>query len=149
MSTATHRPPSHPEWHQVWWTTSWLTPSKLGATQPPWTSVGCRLTAGGRRLEGTSECLLTAFFTKTGTLLTGRVAPLPTPFSPAGMKWRVTHTLMMMRSGAMEVFTDWSDDGWIHDGCVWCKNYNDIVICSNELRKQSSLSFCLFSDVEL
>lgn len=103
VSTATHHLRCHPACTTAWWTESWAMPSKLGATQLPWISVECWQTTKGRQLEGISGCPLTACFTMTGTLLMGRVAPWPTPSSPAGGKWLETHTLMIKRSGAMKV----------------------------------------------
>ena len=98
-STATHHPPSRPACQTRWWTISCIMPSKLGATWPPWPSIKWQEKAG------TSKSLLTACSIMTGTLLMGRAAPWPMLSSPAWIKWRATHTLMIMRSGVTEVFT--------------------------------------------
>lgn len=80
-----------------------------------------------------------------GTLLTGRVAPWPTPSSPAGGKWLETHTLMMKRSGAMEVgisssLFKWKCDGWgeiseneVHPSFVFCTFPGVIQSCFSSL----------------
>lgn len=116
-STVTHHHWCHPACPTLWCKTSWFSPSKLGATWPPWISVKWRQTAKGRRMEATSGCLLIAFFTMMVTRLTGRAAPWPTPFFPAVGKWPETHTSMMKRSGAMEArissrLLEWKCDRW-------------------------------------
>lgn len=125
VSTVTHRHRSHPACPTFWWMTSWGLPSKLGATSPPWISVTWRQTAEGRRLEGTSGCLLTACSMMTGTLLTDWAAPWPTPSSPAVRRWLETHTLMIKRSGAMEVCTN----GEGLSSSVFCF-YTSSLVCS-------------------